>query len=84
MYTGKNLILLSAGSCAELLGAMRSFAAKVVSSAGVTDGRNKSREIPLPLVPWSLCSHVRSSLSSSWDCTVHQGAWWLCKEAAAR
>lgn len=29
MYTGKNLILLSAGSCAELLGAMRSFAAQV-------------------------------------------------------
>lgn len=60
MYTGKNLILLSVGSCAELLGAMRIFTAKVVSSAGVMDGRNKAQNkvMPLPLVPRSLCSHM--------------------------
>lgn len=29
MYMGKNLILLSVGSCAEILGAIRIFTAKV-------------------------------------------------------
>lgn len=39
----KNLILLSAGSCMELLGAMRIYAANIVPCASLVDCRNRAQ-----------------------------------------
>lgn len=68
----KSLILLAVDSCTDVLGAMRIYAANIVSGVSLVDGRNKveSRDEACLSSPRAFSTTSTESFISSWDSIV--------------